>query len=80
MGSWTDRHVVILWGGVAAGSLGDAWEWNGSTWTQIASPGVREDGAAIDLGSQIVFFGGGGPGGHYYNDLQVFDGTSWSAA
>jgi hypothetical protein len=75
--SWTAHRVVILWGGVAADVLSDAWQWDGGNWTQIASPGMRADAAAIDLGSQILFFGGDSTGG-LYNDLQTFDGTNWS--
>lgn len=78
MGSLAARKVVILWGGVGAGvGLGDAWVWDGNNWTKIASVGIRADASAIDTGSQAIFFGGDGPTGNS-NDLNAFDGTTWS--
>jgi len=78
MGSSFTEKVVVLWGGVGIGvELGDAWKWEGTNWSQIPSPGVRSDGAAIDTGSTIIFFGGDGPSAHY-NDVQAFDGATWS--
>ncbi|HEX7265399.1 MAG TPA: hypothetical protein VF383_14580 [Candidatus Dormibacteraeota bacterium] len=83
MGSLTARHLVILWGGVTGGVAGDvvasdAWKFDGATWSQITSPGVRADEAAIDIGSRVLFFGGDGPDGSH-NDLFAFDGTKWTA-
>jgi hypothetical protein len=78
MGSWAARHLVILWGGVGVGGQSDAWAWDGTNWTQIASPGIRADGSAIDIGTGVVFFGGDSPTGHF-NDLHTFDGKNWAS-
>ncbi len=77
MGSSAAKHIVVLWGGVAQGGLDDAWKWDGANWSQIVSPGMRADGAVIDTGAQIIFFGGDGPSAQY-NDVQTFDGAGWS--
>ena len=79
LGSWSSQKMAVLWGGVGTGVLlGDAWKWDGTNWSQISSPGIRSDAAAIDTGSRIVFFGGDGPKAHY-NDLQEFNGATWTA-
>jgi hypothetical protein len=77
MQSWSGHRLVILWGGIAGNGLSDAWQWNGNDWAQIASPGIRADAGAIDIGSQVIFFGGDSPVG-YHNDLNTFDGTNWT--
>lgn len=80
MGSIAARRVVVLWGGVGAGvGLGDAWSWDGTNWIPISSIGTRADAAAVDVGSQLIVFGGDGPSGPY-NDVATFDGVKWSAA
>lgn len=84
LGSLAAKRLVILWGGVGGqagpGILGDVWQWDGTNWTQLASSlGARSDGAAIDAGSGVIFFGGDNVNGHY-NDMSVFDGAKWSSA
>ena len=41
------RHVVVLFGG--EGPLGDTWEWDGNSWTQIAvtGPSARDESAMV---------------------------------
>jgi len=77
LGTWAAGRKVILRGGVVGPGVGDAWAWDGTNWTLIASPGVRADEAAIDVGRRVLFFGGDGPAG-YYNDFESWDGTTWS--
>jgi hypothetical protein len=77
MGSLAAGRVVILWGGVVGPGVGDAWKWDGTNWSQIASPGVRYDAAAIDVGPRVIFFGGDSPTGTESNML-AFDGASWT--
>jgi hypothetical protein len=78
MVSWAAGHGVILRGGVGIG-VDDAWAWDGANWTLIASPGVRADAGAIDVGPRVLFFGGDRPAGHY-NDFEAWDGATWSAS
>jgi hypothetical protein len=77
---------VVLFGGGLGGSdaLNDTWEWDGAagTWTQLFpahKPAARFNHAmAYDAArSQIVLFGGYGPGGRY-GDTWVFDGNDWT--
>jgi hypothetical protein len=79
MASWAAGGKVILRGGVAGPDVGDAWTWDGSNWTLIASPGVRADEGAIDIGPRVLFFGGDGPAGAYDN-FESWDGAVWSAS
>jgi hypothetical protein len=67
MCSWATGHVVVLWGGLGSGGTAVrdvAWQRDGANWSQIASPGARSDAAAIDVGSGILFFGGGNLAGY----------------
>jgi hypothetical protein len=56
---------LILFGGYGVGetNLGDMWEWNGSTWTQMSPPTLppaRSDASmAFDVATgKLVLFGG----------------------
>jgi hypothetical protein len=55
------RHVVVLFGG--EGPLGDTWEWDGNSWTQIAvnGPSARDESAMVFDSARgvVVLFGGG---------------------
>ena len=35
----SQRGVTVLFGGDNGSNLGDTWEWNGSTWTQLSTKG-----------------------------------------
>jgi RHS repeat-associated protein len=73
------RHRVMIFGGVnGANTLGDAFEWTGSTWVAMpAGPGTRwGNGLSYDSSSgQIVLFGGC-RGSSILGDTWVFDGVS----
>jgi hypothetical protein len=79
------RGQIVLFGGGnvvnnAANILGDTWEWNGSTWTQVAStgPSPREGHAmAFDSarGKTVLF---GGANGNEYGDTWEWDGSTWA--
>lgn len=63
------RGVTVLFGGVGrAGELGDTWEWNGSTWTQVATTGPSRRanyGMVYDSTRGVtVLFGGATVGQH----------------
>jgi hypothetical protein len=83
------RSRVVLFGGVAATGgapqlLQDTWEYDGVTWTQVATatvPPARILGA-LDydlLGSQVVLFGGSDANSAYMSDAWTYDGTDWTA-
>jgi hypothetical protein len=80
------RGRAVLFGGLgASGALGDTWEWDGSTWTQVASTGpVPRHGhtMAYDARRQrTVLFGGeaqGPSGTQVFDDTWEWDGSSWS--
>ena len=82
-------NQLILFGGDGGSLLNDTWDWNGTSWTQMAdggdpgcttactgSPGPRS-GAAMAYDPSIgklVLFGGLSPS----NDTWTWDGTSWT--
>jgi hypothetical protein len=59
----TLRARVVLFGGVGATSpagLGDTWEWNGTTWTQVADfgPDPCAGAAMVFKATRIALYGG----------------------
>jgi len=61
-------------------SEGDTWEWDGTTWTQLApptSPPARMNHAMATLGNKVVLFGGEGANGPT-DDTWEWDGTTWT--
>jgi hypothetical protein len=74
------RGRVVLFGGYDGSALGDTWEWDGSTWEQVAStgPSSRQYPAmAYDAArGRVVLFGGFhlGP----LADTWEWDGTRWT--
>ncbi|MBI3891679.1 MAG: hypothetical protein HY303_09145, partial [Candidatus Wallbacteria bacterium] len=85
------RGRVVLFGGVDdvgsnLGTVGDTWEWDGTTWAQKSPPGgtspqPRYKHAMAFAGSRgrVVLFGGYNPDlGAYFGDLWEWDGTSWA--
>jgi N-acetylneuraminic acid mutarotase len=64
------RHVV-----------GDTWEWDGVTWTQLApatSPPARAGHAMTTVGNKIILFGGTGAGGVVLGDTWEWDSLTWA--
>jgi hypothetical protein len=80
----TERGRTVLFGGssVGWGTLGDTWEWDGSTWTQVEAvgPSVRSGHAmAFDSDQQrTLLFGGLDSGGVATGDTWQWDGTTWT--
>lgn len=86
------RQELVLFGGTDARGLplGDTWTWDGTGWTErqpATSPPARSDASvAYDAGTQtVVLFGGatvqkraGLPGLTFYNDLWLWNGTTWT--
>jgi hypothetical protein len=79
------RGVYVLFGGrsSALGSnLGDTWEFNGATWTQLTpatSPSPRRWAQMTydpGLGACVLF--GGADGSNYYGDTWSWDGVNWT--
>jgi hypothetical protein len=58
----TEGNKIILFGGVGvAGPLNDTWEWDGSTWTKLASPSsppARVFSALATWNDTVILFGG----------------------
>jgi len=78
------RARMILFGGTrnpADLGLSDTWEWDGTSWTQSASPGPagRFDHALAYLPSmnRTVLFGGVWGFYRAHTDLWTWDGTTW---
>src|SRR5262249_51823430 len=84
------RDRIVLFGGegptssTTSGVLGDTWEWNGSTWTQMptsGSPSARQ-APALAYGSargRTVLFAGSDPNAPtLLADTWEWDGSSWS--
>lgn len=76
----SSRHRVVLFGGLgASGYLGDTWEFDGTTWSEVngsPSPESRDShGMAFDAGRGVtVLFGGYGSSGVRLNDTWEYDG------
>lgn len=92
-----DRQVVILHGGwytvpyyfagqQTAFEVGDTWEWDGTSWTQIASAGqLKGMSMAYDpLRQRVIRFSGsyscGYACGGYSDYTSEYDGTQWVSA
>src|SRR5438093_448817 len=77
------RGRVTLFGGRGGSSLGDTWEWEGTTWTQRASSGPSpRSGHAMaydEVRGRVVLFGGSN-GSYPYRltDTWEWDGTTWT--
>ncbi len=79
------RGVVVLFGGIknSAGSLtpsGETWEWNGTTWTQIATsgPAARANHTmSYDSAHGVVVLYGGSSTSSVFHDTWTWDGTTW---
>jgi hypothetical protein len=79
------RGRVVLFGGHNRASgernwLGDTWEWNGKTWTQVSTIGpAPRNGAAMvfdnDRGRTVLF--GGSAGGVACGETWEWDGKQW---
>lgn len=80
------RGVCVLFGGYdwnTGVGFDDTWEWNGTTWTQIATatmPVARDSHAmAFDITrNRTVLFGGWDANGVPQNDTWEYDGTNWT--
>lgn len=82
--SWDPaRNVVVLFGGYTQSSgnaRNDTWEWDGSSWTQVASTGplARWSPAMTWDGAQTVLFGGSTGNSTRLGDTWTWDGTAWT--
>ena len=81
------RDVAVLFGGTqwppSHVYFADTWEWNGTTWSEIAvsGPALRNNHAmAYDSGRGVtVLFGGWNNVENYaYGDTWEWDGTTWT--
>ena len=81
------RNRVVLFGGMGSAgggappvTLGDTWEYDGSTWTrkEVTGPAARNGaGATYDARRGVVIvFGGAGPNG-FFGDTWSWDGIKW---
>ena len=79
------RQRVVMFGGYTlAGALGDTWEWDGTSWSQVFtkhSPSPRFDTAAAydAIRHRVVMFGGYtlNYGGNV-NETWEYDGQDWT--
>jgi hypothetical protein len=82
------RKRLVLFGGVTAGAqtpyLGDTWEWDGTTWSQVSSTGPSPRGlhamAYDSKNKYTLLFGGGSYNGSAvsnYGDTWRWDGSTW---
>jgi hypothetical protein len=73
------RGSTVLFGGFDAGAFGDTWEWNGSTWAQLATAGPHARWshamAYDDQRGRMVLFGGANNG--VLGDTWEWDGLTW---
>lgn len=86
---------TVLFGGTPSGcpgcvtDLGNTWEWDGSSWTQVATTGPSARSASamsydstrqrvVLFGGEYTTYGAGLPG--YLGDTWQWDGTTWVQA
>lgn len=81
------RGRTVLYGGIAStlllGALAGTWEYNGITWTQVAtaqSPGPLQDPAMCfdAVRQRTVLFGGANPLTGSTDTTWTYDGTNWT--
>lgn len=80
--AWCDlRHRLLLFGGLGeTTTLGDTWEWDGTSWTQVADTGPearRFASMAATKDGGVLLFGGIGDAGSLLGDTWRWEGTSW---
>ncbi len=80
-----DRDRLVIFGGavpVFPGRVGDTWEWDGATWTQVATSGPQPrhlTRAAYDLRRhEVVLFGGNRLSGGDVLDTWTWNGLKWT--
>jgi hypothetical protein len=78
-----DRHVVVLFGGGAPGSIfGDTWEWSGTTWTLRSNEGPPArygHTLTFDSARHVTLLSGGCTAGNIFlTDTWEWDGNGWS--
>jgi hypothetical protein len=77
-----ERAVVVLFGGGDSfGSLGDTWEYDGTSWVErkIAGPSKRWNAAMVyDADRHVCILYGGAANVQFYNDTWEYDGTAWT--
>lgn len=80
------RNRVVLFGGEGgADRLGDTWEWDGMTWTQISTASAPEQRALHTMvfdpvSETVILHGGDSSGGAFvknFDDTWAFDGQDW---
>jgi hypothetical protein len=79
---------VLLFGGCEScggnfGLMGDTWEWDGQSWTELSpaqSPPARFGAVAGTVAGKIVLFGGESGDASTFGDTWEWDGESWSMA
>jgi len=84
----TLNDKVLLFGGCEScggnfGLMGDTWEWDGQSWTQLhpaQSPPARFGAIAGTVAGRVVLFGGESYGPMHFNDTWEWDGNNWSMA
>lgn len=78
----SDNNTLVLFGGqTTGGALSSAtWIWNGSSWSQVASPVPARSRASMAFDPQLhqlILFGGVGADGQARNDTWAWNGASW---
>ncbi|MBL9078401.1 MAG: hypothetical protein JNL08_12900 [Planctomycetes bacterium] len=80
----SSRQRTVLFGGQIAGvALSDTWEWDGTSWTMVASggpPARYSYTAAYDSARGKVVMFGGFTGSQLLGDTWEWDGSSWTLA
>jgi hypothetical protein len=84
----TLNDKVLLFGGCQScggnfGLMGDTWEWDGQSWTELhpaQSPPARFGAVAGTVAGKIVLFGGESYAPTHFNDTWEWDGENWSMA
>lgn len=80
------RNVTVLFGGltgILGPSMGDTWEWDGTTWTLVATtdPAARHDHAMVfdrERNVTVLFGGNSTLGGSGLSDTWEWNGSTWT--
>jgi hypothetical protein len=78
------RGTTLLFGGLGTGSTfrGDTWIWNGTSWTEVTTPGPSaRSGSAMaydPINEVIVLFAGSAGTSAIGDDTWIWNGTGWT--
>jgi hypothetical protein len=77
------RHKTVMFGGSnGTVNFGDTWEYDGTTWTQVATTGPSARGYVSmeydPIGQRTLMYGGSTVANAFLGDMWSWNGTTWT--